>query len=192
MSAVRTKPGESDRPSRRCLNRIDRENVLAVVPRLRVIGLVHGDRLCVVVDRDVDRPPDRSLDPRRRAAAPGEVVDNQLPRHESEAAEDRSPHAAATFARSLSIDRRCSAALMTSAQVRSDGRLTPAYAARRFAIAPIHPTQPSRDLRDLARIPPARDDREDRRDLPRPSLRFVGAHAVLESLNCPAACCSRR
>jgi hypothetical protein len=43
-----------------------------------VIRLVHGDRLAVVVDRDVGTSAGRPLDAERGSAAAGEGIDDQL------------------------------------------------------------------------------------------------------------------
>ncbi|MCY1309803.1 hypothetical protein D9M70_599300 [compost metagenome] len=47
---------------------------------MRVVHRVHRKRFGIVVDRDVYRPTERCLKTGRRAAAPGEVVDDELMR----------------------------------------------------------------------------------------------------------------
>ncbi len=53
-------------------------DALAMVPGCRVVGLMHLDRVRVMIDRDVRRAAERSFDAVARAAAAGEQVDDQL------------------------------------------------------------------------------------------------------------------
>src|SRR5690606_18439830 len=76
VRAGRAEPRERDGASSGHLPRVRVPDVAAEVARLRVVGLVHRERLGVVVDRDVN-PKARALDPRRGPAPAGEAVDHQ-------------------------------------------------------------------------------------------------------------------
>ena len=58
--------------------RVNAPDVLAVVPGLRVVDLVHAYGVGVVVDRHIDMAADGLLDAGGGAAAAGKQVDDQL------------------------------------------------------------------------------------------------------------------
>ena len=76
MFAIGTEPGERDRASAGGLDRVDLPDVALEVAGAGMVGLVHGDRFGVVVDRDVEASCG-ALESERGAAASGEVVDDE-------------------------------------------------------------------------------------------------------------------
>jgi hypothetical protein len=48
------------------------------MPRLRMVRLMHRDRLSIMIDRDIHMTPQGQLDTRGRPATAGEVIDNKL------------------------------------------------------------------------------------------------------------------
>jgi hypothetical protein len=78
VGAGRREPHGADRPVAGHQRRVDQEHVLAVVARGRVVGVVHAQRLAVVVDGDVGIAPERFADGLAGAAAAGEVIGQDL------------------------------------------------------------------------------------------------------------------
>jgi hypothetical protein len=56
--------------------RVDLPDIVADVQRAGMVGLVHPDRLLVMIDGDIDGAAERGLDAGARPAAAGEVVDD--------------------------------------------------------------------------------------------------------------------
>jgi hypothetical protein len=77
--AVGAEPGELDRlAAGPVTSRGSTCQMLLRMWRVRgMVGLVHPDRFFVVVDGDIDRSAERLLDAGRRAAAAGEIVDDE-------------------------------------------------------------------------------------------------------------------
>ena len=76
--AVGTEPRQADRTVASDKARVHGIYVLLMVGCIRVVGGMQGQRLAVVIDRDVDWSAERLLDPFGRAPATGKVVDQQL------------------------------------------------------------------------------------------------------------------
>ena len=78
MLAIRGRPQQAHRPAGAGLHGVNIPHAGLNVLSVRVIRLVHEYRVRVVVDSDIDRPPGRQLDTRRRSTASGEAIDYEL------------------------------------------------------------------------------------------------------------------
>lgn len=78
VGAVGAEPDQRDRPAREHVLGPDVPDVPAQVDRVRVVDLVHGQRLRVVVHGHVRAAPDGLFDPGAGAAAAGEAIDDDL------------------------------------------------------------------------------------------------------------------
>lgn len=84
MFAVGRCPQQADRPAARGFERPNLPDVFEHRPRAGMILAEHGQRVAVVVDRQIGKPAGRPKDAQRGAAAAGEAVDDQFIRGQIE------------------------------------------------------------------------------------------------------------
>ena len=80
MRAVRRRPEHTDGAASAGFHRIYVPDVCDVMPRVRVVKLVHRDRRGIVVDSDVGVKAHRHLEAARSASAAGKKVDADVHR----------------------------------------------------------------------------------------------------------------